>query len=186
MKKQLYSGLIIKPDYIEKVIWIKTPKIYVNGYIKPFSFSTYSPDITHQFYFRVTKNENGNFVRSGLRYAIRYSSSSWLFIDKLMIRTASTNKETRAGLGTEYNVIFNEEKSNRDVRSGGINEKFDIYNDEQIIEWLKDVAYTNNFSRMRIYGTNGYRDTTIKQKYLQPFAKAILDAMSSELFIVNE
>ena len=186
LKNELPRNLIIKPDYIEKVIWIKTPKIYVTGIVKPFSLSTYSPDLTHVFYFRVTKNENGEFVRNGLRYAINYSSSNWLFVEKMMIRTASTNKETRQGLGTEYNVIFNEDKADRDVRMGGINEKFDIYNNQQILAWLKDIKDTHNFTRLRIYGDKGYKDSAIKQKHFRPLAWAILDAMSNELFIVNE
>ena len=178
IQKLLPEELIIKPDYFEKEIWVLTPKISTLGKVGTFE----NVDKTHELYFRVVKNKNGDFVRNDLRYRFNYKSTNWLFISKIVIRTAKTNKETRAGLGTEYIVDLSQDKASREVGGGGILEKFDIYNNENIYKWVKDVALTGNFTRMRIYGDEGYIDHAIKGNGFQSYAKAIIVALESDIF----
>lgn len=177
LQKSLPEELIIKPDYFEKEIWVFTPKISTLGKVGVFE----DVDKTHELYFRVAKNKNGDFVRSELRYRFSYKASSWLFISKIVIRTAKTNKETKAGLGTEYIVDLSQEEAKRKIGGGGILEKFDIYNNENICKWVKDVALTGNFTRMRIYGDEGYIDHAINKGF-RPYAIAIIAALESDIF----
>jgi hypothetical protein len=178
LQQSLSKELIIKPDYFEKEIWVLTPKISTLGKVGALD----DVDKTHEFYFRVTKNKNGDFVRDSLRYRFYYKASNWLFINKIVIRTAKTNQETREGLGTEYIVDLSKDKTDRQVGGGVILEKFDIYNNESINKWVRDVAATGNFSRLRIYGGDSFVDEAIKNKGFQLYAIAIVAALDNDTF----
>ncbi len=179
LKKLLPKELKIKVDYIEREIWVKTPRITTTGKLGLMD----TPDRTHEFYFRVTKNKDGTWDRAGLRYKFSYYASSWLWMESMMILCAPTNKETRKGIGVKFELKFRSEDIVTKVEGNAtISEKVDMYNNPQIEKWVRHIAETGDFTRIRVSGKNKYIDEAIFRKALTPYATAIVLALDHEIF----
>jgi hypothetical protein len=179
-----FPNCIIKADYVEQRIWVSSNPIYF-GSNSPLSFVIGEPSISSteskktKFYFLVRKDEKGLY-RAGLRYKLAYQSSSWLFINEILIITALTNDETRKGVGNRYEIKVNHDDKDNEVNiygSPSVSETIDIYDNPLIEKWLTDVAENSKFSRIRYKGSKGYEDAALRVKDLQPQAIAILDAL---------
>jgi hypothetical protein len=170
LKKTLPSSLVIRPDYIERRIWIETPEITTS--------EIYGSTRKHKFYFVITKDKEGNFHHGDLRYKFTYLGPSWLFLNKIYVLTAKTNKETLQGIGNQYEIeVPYLEKRDKVFSDATIKEEFDIVNNESVVKWLKDVAANNVYSRLRYYGNEVYENDGIKASNLQEYAASILKAL---------
>lgn len=176
LKKTLPGILIIKPDYFEGHIVVKTKEIAGFGITRMGTFK--EPALTHVFYFLLKKGDDGKFYTPCLRYKPTWISPAWLFMDKISILCAKSNSETREGVGNKYETIIDDPKMNRVAGIGNIVEYYDIVAPKSIIDWLVDVRDNRSFSRIRVYGSEGSYDKVVRASDLEEHAAAILNAYS--------
>lgn len=177
IKTEFKGDLKIEPDFFKNVIWIKTKKIAFMGMTSPSSLG--GSTRVHQFYFGVKKDSLGKFYTTMIHYVFNYKASNWIFADKISLIVAPTNDDTRIGIGNRYEIVVSDETPYREVKGdGNIEEEYDIAESVDLVKWIKEIAETGNYTRIRASGSKGYEEFVLRGKDMQESAKSLLDAMN--------
>lgn len=175
--KSTAKGLRVEPDFFNNVIWVKTKDIAFMGMTKPSSMG--GSTRVHRFYFGVKKDTTGKFYLTAVRYVFNYKAASWIFADDLQLIVSESNNDTRVGLGNKYKIDLTEDKSPiRDVKGNGlIEEQYDVSQSVDIFKWLKEVAETGHYTRIRANGSKGYEEFVLRGSDLKDDANDLITAM---------
>jgi len=176
LKKTLPKGLIVKPNYFDKYVSVSTGKIVFNGK-RQGEMDEQRTGHTWRFYLYYI---DGKWSSSqSITYIFEYRASNWLFIDNLDILLANSNKESRQGIGEHIKVDLSEAEQSRNVISGGNIEERYYLKGGVTEKWLGQISQNGYFSRIKVYGKDGFVWEVLDGANFQEMAKSFLKVKES-------
>lgn len=175
IKAALPEGVVIKPDYFERKVWIKTPLILTG---LPPIISSNSVEISQQFYYMVQKDTSGKFTCGPVRFKLSYTAEKWLFFEQITVISGPTMDEAKKGIGNKYEIYVEHLDKTTTVNSANsITESFDIIGSSDVLNWLKDMADNQTSSVLRFKGKTQYHESQLKAKISKDKAKSFLESI---------